>query len=64
MQANSTCKKCGHTRFSEGILGKAGYEKVRSASKIFGSSNLVLLFCENCGEVASMRVERPEKIRS
>ncbi|GGE83592.1 hypothetical protein [Priestia taiwanensis] len=63
MERSGSCKKCGHTRFSEGVLGKSGYDKVRNPSKMFGGSNLLLLFCESCGEVASLRVERPDKIK-
>ncbi|KOP81847.1 hypothetical protein AN957_09510 [Cytobacillus solani] len=55
-----TCKACGSTKFTKGRLD--GYAKVRPINKTFSlGSNLILTFCKKCGEVSSMKVEKPNK---
>ncbi|MBS4188992.1 hypothetical protein KHA94_02015 [Bacillus sp. FJAT-49705] len=57
---NQTCIVCGSKKFTQGRLD--GYAKVRPINKTFSlGSNLILTFCKDCGEVSSIKVEKPSK---
>lgn len=62
MTTKDSCKACGNDTFSQGILGN-GFTSVTPVHKALGSSRLILTLCKKCGEVASMRVEIPEKFQ-
>ena len=59
MSNEQQCKACGGQIFVKGKM--SGYANVTPINKVFGSSPLLLTFCKECGEVSSMKVEKPEK---
>ncbi|MGM9986454.1 MAG: hypothetical protein ACI35O_04410 [Bacillaceae bacterium] len=60
MAAEQICKACGNDTFAQGRLGN-GYTSLTPINKVLGSSPLILTFCKKCGEVASIKVKKPEK---
>lgn len=55
-----TCKACGSKSFTQGKL--SGYANVMPVEKIgFRGSSLILTFCKDCGEVASMKIDKPHR---
>lgn len=62
MTTEQICKACGNDTFSQGILGN-GFTSVTPTNKVLASSRLILIICKKCGEVASMKVENPEKFQ-
>ncbi|WP_042351636.1 hypothetical protein [Bacillus massiliigorillae] len=54
------CRACGNNTFTQGKLGN-GYTSVTPVDKMFGSSPLIITFCKECGEVASIKVKNPKK---
>jgi ribosomal protein L37E len=60
-EANLVCKSCGSTTFTKGEMNN-GYANVMPIGKTFSfGSPLIFTFCKRCGEVASIKVEKPEK---
>jgi hypothetical protein len=59
--SNETCKACGKSDFAYG----SDHTFVRPLNKKFTSvgSNKIFKFCKHCGEVASIRIENPEKFQ-
>ncbi|MFJ7734033.1 hypothetical protein ACIQXF_19415 [Lysinibacillus sp. NPDC097231] len=59
------CKACGYNSFATGQLGHGKFTtegNVRPIGSLIASgSPLILSFCKNCGEVASIKVAKPEK---
>lgn len=56
------CTVCGNEIFKKGKLtGIAALQSLKSRSGINGSE-LIFTFCSKCGEVLSIKVEKPEKI--
>ena len=59
------CKACGNDSFTSGQLGHgklSSDSNVRPIGSLIASgSPLILSFCKNCGEVASIKVAKPEK---
>jgi len=59
------CKACGNDSFTSGQLGHSKLStdsNVRPIGSLIASgSPLILSFCKNCGEVASIKVAKPEK---
>nr|WP_144926950.1 hypothetical protein [Paenibacillus bovis] len=56
------CKACASNSFGKGVMD--GYAHVRPVDKFFSTgSSLELIICTNCGEVASMRVKKPDKFK-
>lgn len=60
-QGQLTCKACGNTAFAKGRVSN-GYANVMPIDKAlsFGSP-LIYTFCKRCGEVASIKIEKPDK---
>jgi len=57
-----TCKSCGYSSFGEGKLD--GYAKLRPVNNSLSiGSPLIFTVCQNCGEVASIKVTKPQKFR-
>ncbi|HIW31812.1 MAG TPA: hypothetical protein IAA29_03405 [Candidatus Paenibacillus intestinavium] len=60
-QENLTCKACGSTTFAKGEVNNE-YAKVKPIGKMFTfGSPVIYTFCKNCGEVASIKIAKPEK---
>lgn len=60
-QAQPACKACGRTEFVKGKLNN-GYARVMPINKAFSlGSGVIYTFCKRCGEIASMKIESPEK---
>lgn len=59
------CNKCGSSNFKEGVLGseQAHVYEPNTISIFSKNSKLLVKFCLNCGEVISLRVEKPEKFK-
>ena len=58
---NDTCTSCENTTFKQGKISN-GYAKLMPIDKFFSTgSALIYTFCSECGEVASIKVENPEK---
>lgn len=55
------CKSCGSNNFTKGKI--TNYDAVlMPVDKIFSNgSPLIYTFCKECGEVASIKVQKPEK---
>lgn len=59
-QQKLTCKSCGSNSFTSGIMDN--YAKLRPTNKSFlAGSALIYTFCKDCGEVASIKVDKPHK---
>ncbi|OEC01304.1 hypothetical protein GY31_13500 [Lysinibacillus sphaericus] len=57
-----TCKSCGYSSFGEGKLdGPAALRPVNNMLSI--GSSLIFTVCQNCGEVASIKVSKPKKFK-
>ncbi|GGC98820.1 hypothetical protein GCM10007216_32010 [Thalassobacillus devorans] len=57
--SKSKCPKCSGTKLVEGT----DYTHVRPLGKPMSmGSNKIYTFCENCGEIVSIRIEYPHKI--
>lgn len=60
-QDNLVCKSCGNTTFAKGEMSN-GYANVMPIGKTFSfGSPVIFTFCKRCGEVASIKVKKPEK---
>ncbi len=60
-EANSVCKSCGSTTFTKGEMSR-GDSNLLPIGKTFSfGSPLIFTFCKKCGEVASIKVTKPEK---
>ncbi|MEK4701977.1 hypothetical protein MKX47_20990 [Solibacillus sp. FSL R7-0668] len=59
------CKACGSNSFTTGEVGASTSQgNVRPIGSIFSAgSPLILTFCKSCGEVASIKVEKPQKFK-
>lgn len=56
------CLNCGSTEFGEGVL--TGYANLMPKGKIMSNgSKIIVKLCTHCGEVSSMKVEKPEKFK-
>lgn len=54
------CQECGSTEFREG----SDYTHIRPLNKKMSlGSNKIYTFCLNCGRVADIRIENPEKFK-
>lgn len=54
------CKACGSDSFTKGVMD--GYAKLRPIEKVFTiGSSLKYTFCKDCGEVASIKVNKPQR---
>lgn len=52
-----TCKSCGGSSFAVGVLGH-GYANIRPVNKkLTTGSPILLTYCQDCGEVASIKVK-------
>lgn len=61
LNENRICKACGGSTFAQGQINN-GYSRVMPINKTFSwGSGLLLTFCKKCGEVASVKVENPQK---
>ncbi|GGM24378.1 hypothetical protein GCM10011351_07680 [Paraliobacillus quinghaiensis] len=62
MSEEKICPSCGNDSFVEGKLD--GYAAIRPVDRIFsGGSAMILRFCNSCGEVDSIKVEKPQKFK-
>ncbi|MDG5788603.1 hypothetical protein QA612_14045 [Evansella sp. AB-P1] len=52
------CKVCGSNEFSKGKVD--GYGSIKALDFAGISSPLIYTFCKECGEVMSLKVEKPE----
>ncbi|MCR8656884.1 hypothetical protein [Paenibacillus endoradicis] len=60
-QENLTCKACGSNTFTKGEITN-GYAFVMPIDKFLSSgSPVIYTFCKTCGEVASIKIKKPEK---
>lgn len=60
-QNSMICKVCGSDSFTHGEVG-FGYANVKPKGKLFSDgSPLLLTFCKECGEVASIKVKNTKK---
>lgn len=57
------CKACGNDSFTTGqVGGPTSQGNVRHTGSVFSyGSPLILTFCKSCGEVASIKVAKPQK---
>lgn len=56
-----TCKACGSTTFTKGEINN-GDANVMPIGKAFSfGSSIIFTFCKRCGEVSSIKIEKPEK---
>jgi hypothetical protein len=54
------CKACGSDSFTKGEMD--GYAKLKPINTLFAiGSSLTYTFCKDCGEVASIKVNKPHK---
>lgn len=65
MENKQICLACEHDTFATGQVGSITSEgNVRPIGSIMGTgSPLILTFCKKCGEVASIKVAKPEKFK-
>jgi len=60
-QDNLTCKACESNTFTQGEVYN-GYAQVMPVNKFLSTgSPIIYTFCKKCGEVASIRIAKPEK---
>ncbi|WP_440837394.1 hypothetical protein [Paenibacillus sp. 22594] len=60
-QENRICPTCGGSHFTKGVM-KSSDANVRPIGKPFSlGSPVIFTFCKQCGEVASIKIEKPEK---
>jgi ribosomal protein L40E len=60
---HSACKRCGHNEFKDGMLG-SGHANVKGIDKNLSiGSGVLITFCAKCGEITSLRVKNPEKVK-
>ncbi len=62
---NLVCKACGGDSFTTGqVGGNSSHANIRPIGSImaFGSP-ILMTFCKNCGEVASIKVDNPKKFK-
>jgi len=58
-EQKSICKFCGSDSFTRGIMDNI--IKLRPIDKsFFAGSALIYTFCKDCGEVASIKVDKPQ----
>jgi uncharacterized Zn finger protein len=59
-QENLTCKACGSTTFAKGEVNN-GTANLMPIGKFFSfGSPVIFTFCKKCGEVASIKIEKPD----
>jgi len=63
MERNRKCPVCGSSEIGQGIL--TGYANITPVKgRIFKSGSAILAdICTECGNILSMRVEKPEKFK-
>jgi len=56
------CKSCGHDSFTIGqVGGDFNQGNIRPIDSVFSvGSPFIVTFCKDCGEVASIKVEKPQ----
>jgi uncharacterized Zn finger protein len=60
-QENVTCKACGGDTFVKGQISN-GYANVMPINSFLSTgSPVIYTFCKRCGEVASIKIAKPEK---
>ncbi|QED46857.1 hypothetical protein [Cytobacillus dafuensis] len=58
-----TCKACGSNSFAVGEIGH-GYANIRPVNKrMTQGSPLLLTYCQDSGEIASMKVKEISKLK-
>ncbi|MDH6373277.1 hypothetical protein CA600_24185 [Paenibacillus sp. VTT E-133280] len=60
-EANLVCKSCGSTTFTKGEVSSADANLMPIGKSFSFGSPLIYTFCKMCGEVVSIKVEKPEK---
>ncbi|KOS68331.1 hypothetical protein AEA09_07020 [Lysinibacillus contaminans] len=62
---NLVCKACGSDSFTTGQVGDAStYGNVKPIGSAFAvGSPFIFRFCKACGEVATIKVAKPEKFK-
>jgi len=59
-QENLTCKACGSNTFTKGEVNN-GHAHVMPIGKFSFGSPVIYTFCKTCGEVASIKIKKPER---
>ncbi len=59
MNTEKHCPNCNGNEFEEAI----DFMPIKPKKTSLSGSNKIYTFCLNCGEVASIRIENPEKFR-
>ncbi|MBU3171698.1 hypothetical protein [Clostridium estertheticum] len=63
MENNNGCSKCGSTDIKQGkIAGISSLQSLNSRTGL-GGSELLVNFCNSCGEVTSIKVKNPSAIK-
>lgn len=63
IDGNFICEKCGHTKSKTGKIGNSGYDKVKKIGSIMSlGTGMFISCCASCGDVYSLKIERPEKL--
>lgn len=63
MEYNNACNKCGSIEKKQGkISGIASLHSLDSKTGL-GGSELIVEFCNDCGEVTSIKVKNPSAIK-
>lgn len=61
MSNQFVCKSCKGNTYTQGTVNH-GYALIRPINKMFSSgSSLTYTFCKDCGEVSSIKVDKPHK---
>jgi uncharacterized Zn finger protein len=60
-QENLTCKACGNTTFAKGELNAVDARVMPIGKSFTFGSPVIYTFCKKCGEVASIKITKPEK---
>ncbi len=55
------CKKCGSSNIGQGTLD--GYASIQSKNTLLGSEIIADIYTD-CGEIISMRVKEPKKLKN
>lgn len=53
-----TCKNCGNDKFEKAVQ----FAQVKKKKSSLSGSDVELIFCAKCGEVAKLTVMNPEKV--
>ena len=63
MESNNACSKCGSEEKKKGkIFGIASLQSLDSNTG-FGGSEIIVEFCNKCGNVTNMKVKNPSAIK-